>query len=130
MNTKLDADDDLDIPEFDFTDALRPSRYARKPGEKSEILVDGAVEYRLRLIPSNKVLGRFSTTLDAWPAIRRAVASGRSPRTLALDAIDRDGRAWHIAAGRLLVHSAELFDGGAHPNEVRADVGRGRVAAR
>ena len=47
----------------------RPRSAAANPGEKTEICLDGAIEYQLRLIPSNKLLGRFFSTLDAWPAI-------------------------------------------------------------
>lgn len=48
----------------DFT-GWEIGRYARKPGEGLDIRVDGAVEYTLRLIPSNKVVGRFASTYEA-----------------------------------------------------------------
>jgi hypothetical protein len=38
---------------------------AKKPGETSEVFIDGAVGYQLRLIPSNKVLRTFTSTLEA-----------------------------------------------------------------
>ncbi len=116
MHTKLDPDDDLEIPEFDFTNAIRPGRIDCKSGGKTEICLEGTVEYQLRLLPSTKVIGRFISTLDAWPAIIAAARSGRSPRTLSLDAIGRGGERWHMAAGPFLVRSAELNNGGPHPN--------------
>ncbi len=86
MRTKLDPDDEFFIPEIDFSKVeLVPNRRARRPGEKTEICIDGAVGYSLRLIPSNKVLARFDSTLEAWPAIIATVEGGRSPRTLSLD---------------------------------------------
>ena len=44
MNTSAD-DADLEIPEIDFSIPPLPNRFARKPGEKTEICIDGAVEY-------------------------------------------------------------------------------------
>src|SRR3990172_4297285 len=93
---ELDAD--LEISEFDFTNA-RPSRFIPSPGEKTEICIDDAVGYQLRLIPSNLVLQRFESTLDAWPAIIATVERGRSPRTLSLDWVMSDGSFGSISAG-------------------------------
>jgi len=84
---------------------------AHKPGEKTEIRLDGAIEYQLRLIPSTKLLGRFTSTLEAWPAIIAAAKSGRSPRTLSLDAIGSNGERWHMAAGPFLLGFARLNNG-------------------
>ena len=93
-------DDDLDIPEIDLsTVEWRPNPFAKRPGEKTEIFIDGAVAYQLRLIPSNKVLGRFRSTLEAWPAIIAATESGRSPRTLSLDWVGNDGAFESVSAG-------------------------------
>jgi hypothetical protein len=92
-------DPDLEIPEFDFSKGTRPSRFRRKPGEKTEICIDGAVGYSLRLIPSNKILARFDSTLEAWPAIIATVEAGRSPRTLSLDWNKADGTSGSISAG-------------------------------
>jgi hypothetical protein len=78
--------------------------------------VDGAVSYALRLIPSNRTLARFMSTLEAWPAIIAAVEGGRSPRTLALDWIDASGRAGKMAAGPFLLALARLNNGGPHPS--------------
>jgi hypothetical protein len=110
-------DDDLEIPErldIDWSKA-EIGRYAPRPGEKTEICIDGAVGYALRLIPSNKVLCRFTSTLEAWPAIIAAVEGGRSPRTLALDWIAADGRSERISAGPFLVVWARLNNGEPHP---------------
>jgi hypothetical protein len=113
MPTRND-DSDLEIPEFDFSRA-QPNRFARKPGEKLEIGIVGAVGYRLRLIPSNKVLARFASTLDAWPAIIAAVEGGRSPRTLSLDWEDAEGRTGSISAGPRLERWARINDGKPEP---------------
>ena len=106
MHTKLAerkgrsvADDERpDTSHLDWSRA-EVGRRARKPGEKSEFFVDGAVAYQLRLIPSNKILARFESTLQAWPVIIAAVEGGRSPRTLALDVILTDGRVALVSAG-------------------------------
>jgi hypothetical protein len=113
MRTKLSPDDEFFIPdvsEFDWSKA-RVGGHTLKPGEKTEIRLDGAIEYQLRLLPSTKVLGRFRSTLDAWPAIIAAVDSGRSPRTLSLDAIGEHGKRWHMAAGPFLLSFARLNNG-------------------
>jgi hypothetical protein len=115
MPTNVDDDPDLDIPEFDWGRAVR-TRTRRLPGERREVRIDGAVGYALRLIPSNKVLCRFTSTLEAWPAIIAAVdEAGRSPRTLALDWIAADGRSERISAGPFLVVWARVNNGGPHP---------------
>lgn len=99
LGTRAAPDDERpDTSQLDWSKA-EVGRYARKPGEKTEIFIDGAVGYQLRLIPSNKVLARFDTTLQAWPVIIATIESGRSPRTLALDAIDADGSAGLVSAG-------------------------------
>ena len=98
MNTSAE-DSDLEIPEIDFSIPSLPNRYARKPGEKTEIFVDGAVGYALRLIPSNKILARFDSTLEAWPVIIATIDAGRSPRTLSLDWIGEGGTGGSVSAG-------------------------------
>ena len=70
-------------------------RYALKPGERSEVRVDGAVGYSLRLIPSNKVLARFTSTLEAWPEessprLRPAGLREPSPLTGTMPPVARD----------------------------------------
>jgi hypothetical protein len=114
MRTPLD-DPDLEIPEVETFEGWIPNPYAKKPGEKSEVFIDGAVGYQLRLIPSNKVLGTFTSTLEAWPAIISVVERGRSPRTLSLDWIDSAGCARSISAGPRLEVWARLSNGGEHP---------------
>ena len=128
MPTNIDDDDSLEIREFDWSRAVR-NPFPRAPGEKSETRIDGAVAYSLRLIPSNKVLARFSSTLEAWPRIIDEVDRGRSPRTLALDWVDEDGNTHGLSAGPRLVRWARDSNGEPHPNAVGAP-GRGprRVA--
>ena len=119
MRTKLDPDDEFFIPDvsgLDWSKTVAPRRI-RKPGEKVEIFIDGAVGYQLRLIPSNKVLARFKSTLEAWPVIIAAVEAGRSPRTLSLDMLDIAGCAMTVSAGPRLERFARLADGGPHPND-------------
>jgi hypothetical protein len=123
LRVRSDAhdNDDLrpDTSHLDWSQA-EVGRYARKPGEKTEIRIDGAVGYSLRLIPSNKILARFASTLDAWPAIIAAVEGGRSPRTLSLDWQDAEGRGRSISAGPRLETWARLNSGGPHPYADRA----------
>lgn len=102
-------------------------RGAPKPGEKTEVRLDGAIEYQLRLIPSTRVIGRFASTLDAWPAIIRAEEAGRSPRTLSLDAIGAAGQRWHMAAGSFLIEFARINNGQSPPYQ-RSATGARRVA--
>jgi len=110
MNT-LDDDRDLEIPKIDSSSPRLPNRYARKPGEKTEIRIDRAIGYRLRLIPSNKVLARFDSTLEAWPVIISTVEGGRSPRTMSLDAMFVDGSHGSISAGPRLERWARHNNG-------------------
>jgi len=130
MPTKIDADD-LYIPDVSGLDWSEAGigRPGRQPGEQTEICVDGALEYQLRLIPSTRVIGRFSSTLDAWPAVIAAANSGRSPRTLSLDAIGPDGQRWHMAAGPFLVRFARLNNGEPHAYAHRDPRGTGRRVA-
>ena len=130
MRTKLDPDDEFFIPEIDFsTVEFLPNPLARKPGEKTEICIDGAIGYALRLIPSNKILARFGSTLEAWPVIIRTIEDGRSPRTLSLDAILADGRSGSISAGPRLEGFARLNNGEPHPYPSRAPRHSGRRVA-
>jgi hypothetical protein len=127
VNTN-DADDIRpDTSGLDWSKA-EVGRWARKPGEKTEIFVDGAVAYQLRLIPSNKVLGRFATTLEAWPVIIDTVERGRSPRTLSLDAINADGTTAPVSAGPRLLRWARHNNGEPHPFADRAPAPGRRVA--
>jgi hypothetical protein len=117
MNTLAD-DDDLEIPEMDFSGPWLPNRFAKAPGEKTEICIDGAIGYSLRLIPSNKILARFSSTLEAWPAIIETVERGRSPRTLSLDWNGADGKSGSISAGPRLERWARRNNGEPDPYPV------------
>jgi hypothetical protein len=117
MPTKLDPDDEFFIPDvsdWDFSKAII-GRRARKPGEKTEVFIEGAAAYQLRLIPSNKVLARFDSTLEAWPVIIATIEGGRSPRTLALDAILADGRVALVSAGPRIEMFARYNNGEPNP---------------
>ena len=128
MRTPID-DPDLDIPEIDFSRGeWLPNPLARKPGEKTEICVDGAVGYSLRLIPSNKILARFESTLEAWPAIIAAIEGGRSPRTLSLDWNGANGKGGSISAGPRLERFARHNNGEPHPYTERPPSSGRRVA--
>ena len=103
-----------DTSHLDWSKAII-GRRARKPGEKTEVFIDGAVAYQLRLIPSNEVLARFASTLRAWPVIIATVEAGRSPRTLALDAIFADGATAKVSAGPRLEMWARHNNGAPNP---------------
>ena len=92
-------------PEYDFGSG-QLGRYARRPGEGLDISVDGAVGYSLRLIPSNKVVARFASTSDAWPAILVEVERGIPARCLVLDWHGASGERGQVGSGRLLVSVA------------------------
>jgi hypothetical protein len=111
-------DDDIrpDTSQVDWSRA-EDGRRTRKPGEKVEIFIDGAVGYQLRLLPSNRVLARFDSTLEAWPVIIATVENGRSPRTLSLDVLDAAGCVATVSAGPRLERFARLANGGPHPND-------------
>jgi hypothetical protein len=88
MHTNTSA---LSAPARRAKDGREAGRHSTAPGEGFGIVIDGALGYSLRLTPSNKVLGRFASTAEAWPAVVAAVEAGRSPRMLVLD--------WHGTAG-------------------------------
>jgi hypothetical protein len=117
MRTKLDPDDEFFIPDVSGIDWSKAvvGPHPRKPGEKSEFFLDGAVGYQLRLIPSNKVLARFDSTLEAWPVIIATIDGGRSPRTLALDALHIDGSAGLVSAGPRIEMWARFNNGEPNP---------------
>lgn len=123
MSTKLDPDDEFFIAGIGWFEWSKAEigRYARKPGEKTEICIDGAIGYSLRLIPSNKILARFDSTLEAWPVIIATVEGGRSPRTLSLDWNGADGKSGSVSAGPRLERWARHNNGESHPY---ADRGR------
>ena len=128
MNTRVD-DDDLEIPEMDLSGPWLPNRFAKAPGEKTEICIDGAVGYSLRLIPSNKILARFESTLEAWPVIIATIEGGRSPRTLSLDWNGADGRSGRISAGTRLEGWARRNNGEPRTYQIRAPRHSGRRVA-
>jgi hypothetical protein len=95
----------------DFADILESGnvefgRYARMEADGFGIVIDGAVGYSLRLVPSNKILGLFASTREAWPAVLAETERGIPAKCLVLDwhwANDRTGR---VSSGRLLVSTA------------------------
>jgi hypothetical protein len=85
---------------------VEPGRRPGRPNEEFGIAIDGAVEYSLRLIPSNKILGRFPSTHEAWPAVIAAIDGGRSPRMLVLDWHGADGCRGRVSSGVTLEYLA------------------------
>ncbi|MGA2513522.1 MAG: hypothetical protein ABSG37_07870 [Candidatus Limnocylindrales bacterium] len=81
-------------------------RYTRASSEEFGIVIDAAVGYSLRLIPSNKILGRFASTREAWPVVIAAVEAGRSPRMLVLDWHGADGSRGAVSSGATLEYLA------------------------
>jgi len=125
---RSDRDDERpDTSKLDWSKA-KGSPHPRKPGEKSEFFLDGAVGYQLRLIPSNKVLARFDTTLEGWPVIIATIEGGRSPRTLALDAILTDGTVVMVSAGPRIEMWARYNNGEPNPYADQWAPSRRRVA--
>lgn len=119
MRTNDDADRDFaDILEFGKVEI---GRYARMEADGFSIVIDGAVGYSLRLIPSNKIVGRFVSTREAWPAILAEVGRGIPAKCLVLDWHGADGRRGRVSSGRLLVSIARSGLGrDTAPNRVRA----------
>jgi hypothetical protein len=103
MNTNDDADGDM-RPEYDWSRATRAAG-PRFP-EGFGIVIDGAVGYSLRLIPSNKILGCFVSTREAWPAVLAAVERGMPPKCLILDWHWANGRRGRVSSGHQLVLAA------------------------
>jgi hypothetical protein len=83
-----------------------PGRRRGRPNDEFGIAIDGAVGYSLRLIPSNKILGRFPSAHEAWPAVIAAIESGRSPRMLVLDWHGADGSGGRVSSGVTLEYLA------------------------
>lgn len=101
-----DVDADLEAPEIrDFSGFHRPIG-PRFPGG-FEIRIDGAVEYTLRLTPSNKILGRFTSTRDAWPRVLAEIERGVPARCLVLDWHGAEATHGRVSAGRVLAAIAE-----------------------
>ena len=99
-----DDDADLEQVEFDFSRARLVNRPRSREG--FGIVIDGAVGYSLRLIPSNKILGRFVSTREAWPAVLAAVECGMPAKCLILDWHWANGRRGRVSSGRQLVSTA------------------------
>jgi hypothetical protein len=118
MHTCDDAD--LHIPEITDLTGSEVGRYARKPGEGLDIAIDGAVEYSLRIIPSNKVVGRFRTIFEAWPAVLAQLDRGIPARLLCLDWHGAHGETGPVGSGRLLAHVARAGVGALVPARVAA----------
>jgi hypothetical protein len=95
----------------DFAEVLESGkveigRYARMEADGFGIVIDGAVGYSLRLTPSNKILGRFASTREAWPAVLAAVERGLPARCLVLDWHWENGRRGRVSSGRMLLLTA------------------------
>lgn len=110
----LSDDERPDTSDLDWSTAI-VGRRARSPGQKTEVFIDGAIAYQLRLIPSNKVLARFKSTLEVWPVIIEMIEGGRSPRTIALDAIFADGNVGLVSAGPRIEMFARYNNGEPNP---------------
>jgi hypothetical protein len=99
-----DDDSDVERVEFDFSRAIR-AKAPRFP-EGFEIRIDDATGYLLRLIPSNKILGRFTSTRDAWPVVIAEIERGIPARCLVLEAHFADGDRERVGSGRVLEYTA------------------------
>jgi len=111
-------DDDLEIPELTSEEIAQMVPGPRRPpGVRGQIRIDGAVAYSVRVIPSNKVLGRFASTLDAWDLIEDEVDAGRHPKTLVLDWHMPDGETGKLSAGSMLVALARMSNGAPWPGD-------------
>ena len=115
MDTNSD-DADLERVEFDFSRATLVNRPNSPDG--FGIAIDGAVGYSLRLTPSNKILGRFTSTREAWPAVLAEVERGTPAKCLVLDWHWANGRTGRVSSGRSLVLTARSgmgLDGASRP---------------
>ena len=99
-----DDEPDMEQAEFDLSRATRAKR-PRFP-EGFEIRIDDAPGYSLRLIPSNKVLARFTSTRDAWPVVLAEIERGIPARCLVLDAHFADDERDRVGSGRILEATA------------------------
>ena len=95
----------------DFADILESGkvefgRYARMEADGFGIVIDGAVGYSLRLIPSNKILGRFASTREAWPAVLAEIERGMPAKCLVLDWHWANGERGRVSSGRTLAFLA------------------------
>jgi hypothetical protein len=115
---ELDLNDrDLDIPELP-PGTLKPSpeherRLWDKVKDGYDIGIDGAIAYRLRLIPSNKILATAPTAREVFRAYLDEVAGGRLPRMMIVDWCWPDGRTGRLAGGASLAEIAQASVHGA-----------------
>lgn len=100
---------DVERVEFDLSRATRATG-PRFP-EGFEIRIDDATGYSLRLIPSNKILGHFTSTRDAWPVVIAEIERGIPARCLVLEAHFADGDREKVGAGRILEYTARATVG-------------------
>jgi len=92
-------DDDSALPEIvDFSGFRRATGPRFTDG--FEIQIDDATGYAIRLIPSNKVVGRFSSTRHAWSVVQAELARGIPARCLVLDALFENGDRRKVSSGR------------------------------
>ncbi len=101
MRTKPSA-----LPPEQARRAVRSAGDIVSRSQEFGIVIDGAEGYSLRLIPSDKILGRFATTHDAWRAMVAATDEGRSPRLLVLDWHGANGSGGPVSSGRTLEYLA------------------------
>ena len=104
MHTYGDDDVSRDSSLYDFSQVKRANG-PRFP-EGFGIRIEGATGYSLPLIPSNKVIGRFTTTREAWPAVLAEIERGIPARCLVLDAHFADGDRDKVGSGRILEATA------------------------
>jgi hypothetical protein len=116
-----DDDADLQPVEFDFSRA-RLVNFPRSP-EGFGIAIDGAVGYSLRLVPSNKIVGRFASTRDAWPAVLAEIERGVPAKLLVLDWHGESGRRGRVSSGRELMLTAQSGLGPEVPKQRRGAAG-------
>ncbi len=103
---RTNDDDDVEIPEIlDFSGFKQANGPLFPDG--FEIVIDDAVGYQIRLIPSNKVVGRFTSTMEAWPVVQSELARGIPARCLVLDALFADGDRYKVTSGRILEITAQ-----------------------
>jgi hypothetical protein len=92
-------DDDPAFPEIVDFSGFRRATGPRFPGG-FEIQIDDATGYAVRLIPSSRTVGRFSSTRDAWPVVEAELARGIPARCLVLDALFENGERRKVSSGR------------------------------
>jgi hypothetical protein len=115
---ELDLDDpDLDIPELPPGSLKHSLELERllwdKVKDGFDIGIDGAIGYRLRLIPSNKILATGPTVRDVFAAYLEEVDRGRLPRLLVVDWCGADGTTGPVASGSTLQELAQASVHGA-----------------